>query len=115
MLNGVVLIAAERRRRRFGSANSTYVDERISGPISDAHIAAMPVRKAVLVGTTQCFALAPGIFRSGITMVAGVGDPGWLRVPCGFLPDSESAPTIANGRGRVGLRVGNKGVLAQIP
>jgi undecaprenyl-diphosphatase len=72
VLNGLFLIGAEGRRRRFGSADSTYVDERVSGPLSDARLATVPVRQAVLVGATQCLALAPGISRSGITMVGGM-------------------------------------------
>jgi undecaprenyl-diphosphatase len=72
MVNGLVLIAAEQLGRRSEPAESEYVDERVSGPISDQRLAAVPVGRAVLIGSAQIFALAPGISRSGITMVAGL-------------------------------------------
>ncbi len=72
MLNGVVLIAAERLRRRDGALDSEYVDERQTGPESDKHLAAQPVGRAVLIGSAQILALAPGLSRSGVTMVAGM-------------------------------------------
>jgi len=49
-----------------------YVDERTSGPVSDARLAAQPVGRAVLIAAAQIAALAPGISRSGITMAAGL-------------------------------------------
>ncbi len=79
MVNGVVLLAAEALRRRQAVAadhgrplDSVYVDERVSGPESDVRLAGQPVVPAVLIGSAQIFALAPGISRSGITMVAGM-------------------------------------------
>ncbi len=72
MINGLILLGAERLRRRSGSLDTQYVDERITGPVSDERIAKLPVAQAVLIGTAQVFALAPGISRSGITMVAGM-------------------------------------------
>lgn len=76
LLNGIVLIVAEQLRRRRGSGSATldidYVDERITGPESDRRIAKLPVGQAVLIGSAQILALAPGISRSGITMVAGL-------------------------------------------
>jgi undecaprenyl-diphosphatase len=72
MINGLILLGAEQLRRRSGSLNTQYVDERITGPISDERIAKLPVAQAVLIGSAQIFALAPGISRSGITMVAGM-------------------------------------------
>jgi undecaprenyl-diphosphatase len=71
-VNGVVLLVGEQLRRREGSPDSVYVDERITGPQSDARIAQQPVAQAVGVGAVQILALAPGISRSGVTMVAGM-------------------------------------------
>jgi len=72
MVNGLVLFAAEALRRDDPTVNQDYLDERITGPISDVRIARQPVWQAVLVGSAQILALAPGISRSGITMVAGM-------------------------------------------
>ncbi|HZZ96071.1 MAG TPA: undecaprenyl-diphosphate phosphatase [Jatrophihabitantaceae bacterium] len=69
-VNGGLLLLAERLRR--ADATAEYVDERISGPESDARIARLPVRDATLIGASQIFALAPGISRSGIAMVSGL-------------------------------------------
>jgi undecaprenyl-diphosphatase len=78
MINGVVLYVADRLRRRELLAEQgpggerVYVDERVSGPISDERLAALPVRRAVLIGSAEILALAPGISRSGVTMIAGM-------------------------------------------
>ena len=73
MANGVVLVAAERLRRRDPRPlDSVYVDERVSGPESDARLARLPIGRAVLIGSAQILALAPGISRSGVTMVGGL-------------------------------------------
>ena len=75
MVNGLVLLLAEQLRSSRGShaaPDPPYVDERVSGPESDARLAGLPVPAAVLIGSTQIFALAPGISRSGVTMVAGL-------------------------------------------
>jgi undecaprenyl-diphosphatase len=71
-VNGVVLLGAERLRGREGNLDTEYLDERVSGPQSDARLAKLPAGQAVLVGSAQVLALAPGISRSGITMVAGL-------------------------------------------
>jgi undecaprenyl-diphosphatase len=71
-INGVVLLLAERLRRRDPDLDSTYVDERITGPESDARLARQSSGAAVLIGSTQILALAPGISRSGIAMVGGL-------------------------------------------
>jgi undecaprenyl-diphosphatase len=71
-INGVVLLLAERLRRRDPDLDSTYVDERITGPESDARLARQSTGSAVLIGSTQILALAPGISRSGIAMVGGL-------------------------------------------
>jgi undecaprenyl-diphosphatase len=76
MINGLVLLGAEQLRRRSRPGDepldSEYVDERVSGPQSDKKLAAQPVGRAVLIGSAQILALAPGISRSGITMVGGM-------------------------------------------
>jgi len=71
-VNGLVLLLAEQLRRRDENLDSTYVDERITGPESDQRVAAQPTAQAVLIGSAQILALAPGMSRSGITMVAGM-------------------------------------------
>jgi undecaprenyl-diphosphatase len=72
MANGAVLLLAERLRRRDPRVDSTYVDERVTGPESDERLSKQPVGKAVAIGSTQVLALAPGISRSGIAMVGGL-------------------------------------------
>jgi undecaprenyl-diphosphatase len=73
IINGLILIGAEQLRRREGDLNTVYVDERITGPESDERLAKqLPAGQAVLVGSAQILALAPGISRSGITMVGGM-------------------------------------------
>jgi undecaprenyl-diphosphatase len=71
-VNGVILLVAERLRRRDPSLDSTYVDERITGPQSDARLAQLGLVPAVVIGSTQILALAPGISRSGIALVGGM-------------------------------------------
>jgi undecaprenyl-diphosphatase len=70
IVNGLILLGIERYRRQ--DKDVEYVDERISGPISDRRIAQMPVGKAVAIGATQVLALAPGISRSGATTSMGM-------------------------------------------
>jgi undecaprenyl-diphosphatase len=72
VVNGLVLLLAERLRRRDPDVNAEYVDERVTGPESDARLAVQPTGRAVTIGAAQILALAPGISRSGITMVAGM-------------------------------------------
>lgn len=72
MVNGFVLLGAEHLRRRDPDLESEYHDERLTGPESDARLATMSRRRAVLIGSAQILALAPGISRSGVTMVAGM-------------------------------------------
>jgi undecaprenyl-diphosphatase len=57
MLNGVILFAAERLRRR-NAGTGTATD--------------MSWRTALIIGLWQCLALIPGISRSGATMVGGL-------------------------------------------
>jgi undecaprenyl-diphosphatase len=72
VINGLVLLLAERLRRRDPEVNAEYVDERVTGPESDARLAVQPTGRAVTIGAAQVLALAPGISRSGITMVVGM-------------------------------------------
>ncbi len=86
MINGLVLLGGEQLRRRAAHPHDPaisgtemddgdgvgYVDERVSGPASDDRLAAQPVGRGVLVAAAQVAALAPGISRSGVTMVAGL-------------------------------------------
>jgi undecaprenyl-diphosphatase len=72
MINGLILLAVERLRRRDPGLRTDYVDERESGPESDERLARLPVAQGVLIGSVQILALAPGISRSGVAMVAGM-------------------------------------------
>ncbi len=79
MINGLALIFAEELRRRSRGLDSTaepldtpFLDERITGAESDERVAKLPTGRAVLIGSAQILALAPGISRSGVTMVAGM-------------------------------------------
>jgi undecaprenyl-diphosphatase len=71
-VNGIILLAAERLRRRDPNLDSDYVDERVTGPESDQRLAVLPVARAVTIGALQIAALAPGISRSGIATVGGM-------------------------------------------
>ncbi len=72
IVNGLVLLASERLARRQGGLDSDYTDERVSGPESDQRLAGQSVRNALLIGSTQILALAPGISRSGAAMTTGL-------------------------------------------
>jgi undecaprenyl-diphosphatase len=76
-LNGVMLLLGERLRRRTDQpvaasakgAGALRTDPAIA---ADRRLAALPVGRAVLIGSAQIAALAPGISRSGAAMVAGL-------------------------------------------
>jgi undecaprenyl-diphosphatase len=82
VVNGAVLFAGERLRRRVpepvtatvaGSAGPEPIDHGRSGlDESDQRLAQMPMARGVLIGAAQILALLPGISRSGVTMVAGL-------------------------------------------
>jgi undecaprenyl-diphosphatase len=72
IVNGLVLIGPEALRRRRGTVETAYVDERVSGVESDRRVARLPVLQATLIGSAQILALAPGISRSGVTMMGGM-------------------------------------------
>lgn len=65
MLNGILLLAFERLRRRPPRPDDYLGD-------SDARIAKLSWRQAIGIGTAQAAALVPGISRSGITMGGGL-------------------------------------------
>lgn len=65
MVNGFLLLAFERLRRRPPRPGDYLGD-------TDRRIAKLTWRQAVAVGTAQAAALVPGISRSGITMGGGL-------------------------------------------
>jgi undecaprenyl-diphosphatase len=65
ILNGILLLAFERLRRRPPRPGDFKGD-------SNARIAKLTWRQAIGVGTAQAAALVPGISRSGITMGGGL-------------------------------------------
>lgn len=73
MLNGLALYAGEVLRRRV-APGAVGADERPphSGEAIDNRLAQMPLRRGVLIGSSQILALFPGISRSGIAIVAGL-------------------------------------------
>ena len=86
MLNGVILFAAERFRRRPaqpaadaspGASGGRHRGGRLAveprpDVDTDARLSRLPMRRGVLIGAAQIAALAPGISRSGVTMAAGL-------------------------------------------
>lgn len=96
MLNGLILFAAERYRRRAvadpgprhrppsspyaearhrlpqpGAAVQTEVEPDTARDV-DVRLSRLPLARAILIGSAQIAALAPGISRSGITMSTGL-------------------------------------------
>ncbi len=73
VVNGLVLLAAEYlSRRNPGELEVEYVDERVSGPESDARVSQQSLGSSLLIGSSQILALAPGLSRSGVAMVTGL-------------------------------------------
>jgi undecaprenyl-diphosphatase len=88
MINGLILFASERWKRRAAGDGA----ERSAEPAGsretaseggvlvkqpsdvelDAPLARLPLPRALLIGASQCLALAPGISRSGIAMATGL-------------------------------------------
>jgi undecaprenyl-diphosphatase len=64
-VNGVLLLAVERFRRRPPRPGDAEGD-------GDERIARMSFRQALAIGTAQAAALIPGISRSGVTMGGGL-------------------------------------------
>ena len=70
-VNGVVLYAGERLRRRVpATVGAASAGDGLVA--ADERIAKLPMGQGVLIGSAQILALLPGISRSGITMVAGL-------------------------------------------
>jgi undecaprenyl-diphosphatase len=65
IVNGVALLAFERLRRRPPRPGDYLGD-------SDGRLAKLSWRQAIGVGTSQAFALVPGISRAGFTMGGGL-------------------------------------------
>lgn len=87
LLNGLILLAGERFRRRASIAADAAEGERferaqaggarsaedlVLAAASDARLAKVTVGDSVRIGLLQVAALLPGISRSGITMVGGL-------------------------------------------
>ncbi|HEY5660143.1 MAG TPA: undecaprenyl-diphosphate phosphatase [Gaiellaceae bacterium] len=77
MVNGLILFAAERLRRRAPGAPEraqelALRDQSATGPEAEKRLATLGYREAVAVGTAQAAALFPGISRSGVTMGGGL-------------------------------------------
>lgn len=64
IVNGLILFVGD-RRHRLRSAEA--------GGDKGKSIEALTVSDAVIIGVAQCAALVPGISRSGVTIVAGLG------------------------------------------
>ncbi len=71
ILNGVMLYAAERLRRRPPRAAEAEARVEAEGD-PDTRIARLSWRQAIGVGTAQAIALIPGFSRSGATMGGGL-------------------------------------------
>jgi undecaprenyl-diphosphatase len=69
-LNGVMLLAAERLRRRVRGAVAIDAAARAEDP--DVNLARLSWRQAAAIGTAQAIGLIPGFSRSGATMSAGL-------------------------------------------
>jgi undecaprenyl-diphosphatase len=85
VVNGVVLLLGEHLRKRSEPPENAAVAPpgvRAGGPQTEVHtgvglaadrrLARLPLAHAVLIGAAQIAALAPGISRSGSTLVAGL-------------------------------------------
>ena len=72
-VNGVILFAGERLRRRVNAPASATIEHTAEDEIDEATIvAAVSWRDSIVIGIAQSLALLAGISRSGITMVAGL-------------------------------------------
>jgi undecaprenyl-diphosphatase len=96
IVNGVILIAGERFRRRSSMAadaasarqreraelvavgrhtsgqHAERLREQAAVEVSDRRLSTLPFRPAILIGSAQILALLAGISRDGVTMVAGM-------------------------------------------
>jgi undecaprenyl-diphosphatase len=69
MLNGLMLLGAERLRTRAAQSPDPAVTSAIA---DDVRLARLTWRQAVAVGSAQAIALIPGFSRSGLTMGGGL-------------------------------------------
>lgn len=69
IVNGVILFLGELLRRREAS-KSTF---ELQKPGAYRPLSSLTWKEAIVVGLAQSLALIPGISRSGVTMVAGLG------------------------------------------
>jgi len=90
-VNGLILLAGERARRRSGEPGAAQqprryatspldglrqqpVQQPVASPetVADRRLATMGYGKAIVIGAVQVFALLPGISRDGIATVTGM-------------------------------------------
>jgi undecaprenyl-diphosphatase len=73
-INGLILLAGERLRRRAEVRNLVITHEHHSDPGNDVgrDLDTLELKEGVFVGSAQILALFAGISRSGVTMVAGL-------------------------------------------
>lgn len=69
VLNGAMLLAAERYRGRAGAAAAAAAEAEDD---PDVRLARLSWRQAAAIGTAQAIGLVPGLSRSGATMSAGL-------------------------------------------
>lgn len=69
VINGLMLLTAERLRRRAPATDGAEVE---SATDPDARIVSLSWRQAAAIGTSQAIGLVPGMSRSGATMSAGL-------------------------------------------
>jgi undecaprenyl-diphosphatase len=69
-VNGVLLFAGERLRRRAPVREP--LEDVAPDLASNQRLAALSFKEGILIGTSEILALLPGISRSGVTMVAGL-------------------------------------------
>ncbi|HVQ85194.1 MAG TPA: undecaprenyl-diphosphate phosphatase [Mycobacterium sp.] len=73
LLNGIALYAGEVLRRRVSpTGDADEPDQRHTGEAVDNRLAQLPMRRGLVIGSSQILALLPGISRSGIAIVAGL-------------------------------------------
>jgi undecaprenyl-diphosphatase len=76
VVNGLMLLWIERYAARSPAVETVPSavpgDDAADGVAADARLAAMSFRRALAVGSTQIFALGPGISRSGVATAAGM-------------------------------------------
>ncbi|GBR08025.1 undecaprenyl-diphosphate phosphatase [Acetobacter oeni] len=65
VVNGLLLLAVERLRGRFGPATTGV-------PEASRPVASLTARDALFIGCFQCLALFPGLSRSGATIAGGL-------------------------------------------